>query len=60
MNIFKFLDEQLFNFWLWMGDQFFQVGVVAHDKDGVRGVIFSNDKEFVDSIINNKSDIKKL
>ena len=51
MRITEFLDKKLFEFWLWMGEQFFENGIVASLPDGeVLGVVFSNDKDFISSV----------
>jgi len=49
MNIINYLDKKLLELWMWVGDQFFDYGVVAMlpDNEDILGIIYSNDEDFI-------------
>lgn len=55
----NFIDNLLFKAWLWCGDQFFDGGVVAYTEGEVKGVVFSNDKKFIDDLISASNEKNK-
>jgi hypothetical protein len=50
--IIKYIDNKIFNFWVWLGDQMFDYGLIMIDKDKEPlNAIFTQDKDIVDNII---------
>jgi len=48
----NFIDKQIFKFWVWLGDQMFDYGLVMTDENKEPlNVIFTQDKEIISRII---------